>query len=185
MSDLLNQSLKNWPCGTRCKKDIQHFSLTIILLLISYESFNWIRALSLLKTKQYIFISTFCCWCCSTDFNGDTTILWVTEKFSIPTVSLQGHLWYRLLCTGMILNFAPLLWRAWTFLLSGVMLKPIKEHVIPYFSRYIMGSWTIIILPSTADGPYCMDYIWNGIYDFDLCVDTILDQSQYCHQLSP
>ena len=68
---------------------------------------------------------------------------------------------------------------------SGVMLKSIKEHVIPYFSRYIMGSWTIIILPSTADGPYCMDYIWGGIYDFDLCVDTILDQSQYCHQLSP
>ena len=71
------------------------------------------------KTKQYILISTFCCWCCSTDFNGDTTVLWVTEKFSIPTISLQGDLWYRLLCTGMIFTFAPLL--SSTFITGGAI----------------------------------------------------------------
>ena len=36
MSDLLYQSWKNWPGSTRCKKDIQHFSFTIILLLMHY-----------------------------------------------------------------------------------------------------------------------------------------------------
>ena len=46
MSDLHYQSLKNWPGGTRCKKDIQHFSLTVILLTIDcfYENLvKWSR----------------------------------------------------------------------------------------------------------------------------------------------
>ena len=38
VSDLLYQSLKNSPDGTRCKKNIQQFFLTIILLFIGHQT---------------------------------------------------------------------------------------------------------------------------------------------------
>ena len=41
-AELLYQSLKTWPGGTRCKKVIHDFNSTLIFLVIPYNPVSWI-----------------------------------------------------------------------------------------------------------------------------------------------